>query len=183
MNDAHFYPIGVKGVPWGQDERDAWKAQHKVERSYRDEVLTPLEKLKEGGKFVVERYGALSCDPESYPLLVARSKAWDAKNPTVLVTGGVHGYETSGVTGALLFLQTQAESYCDRVNVVVAPCVSPWGYEHIQRWNANADDPNRGFKKEVDRPRDECVALMSLLEKMRFVACDIMLNRRYIQHN
>ncbi|KAL7576384.1 hypothetical protein ACA910_018192 [Epithemia clementina (nom. ined.)] len=29
----------------------------------------------------------------------------------VLITGGVHGYKTSGVQGALLFLQTKAEQY------------------------------------------------------------------------
>jgi hypothetical protein len=223
MADAHFYPIGVKGVPWGQAERAAWNAQHTIERSYRDEVLTPLEKLKEGGKWAVLQYGALSCDPDRYPVHVVKSSAWDVKNPTLLVTGGVHGYETSGVQvcickcickcreetrtrliyiyyptyvyayayvyvyvytlpdtltykftythaqGALLFLQTQAEAYSDRVNVVVAPCVSPWGYEHIQRWNANADDPNRGFKKDADRPRDECIALMTLLDTLRFM--------------
>ena len=26
-------------------------------------------------------------------------KDWDATKPTILVTGGVHGYETSGVQG------------------------------------------------------------------------------------
>ena len=53
--------------------------------------------------------------------------------------GGVHGHETSGVQGALLFLETEAARLSAQINVVVAPCVSPWGYEHIQRWNNNAD--------------------------------------------
>ena len=46
--------------------------------------------------------------------------------PSVLVTGGVHGYETSGVQGALAFLETEAQRYADRFNICVAPCVSPW---------------------------------------------------------
>ena len=38
-----------------------------------------------------------------------------------------------------------------------------------QRWNCNADDPNRGFKTDVERPRDECVALMDMLGQLRSV--------------
>ena len=137
--DSHFYPIGSRGLPWGDAERVAWRAQHVVKRSYEREVLLPLEALREGGAFLVEKYGALSLEPDRYPVMVAKSKKWHEANPTVLVTGGVHGYETSGVKGALLFLQTHAEGYSDRFNFVVAPCVSPWGFEHIQRWNNNAD--------------------------------------------
>lgn len=42
-------------------------------------------------------------------------------------------YETSGVQGAILFLQTQAERFEHTFNIVGVPCVSPWGYETIQR--------------------------------------------------
>ncbi|WP_430347248.1 M14 family metallopeptidase [Stenotrophomonas sp. NRRL B-14846] len=58
----------------------------------------------------------------------------------------MHGYETSGVHGALQFLEQQAERYLGRLNLIVAPCVSPWGYERIQRWNPDAIDPNRSFR-------------------------------------
>jgi hypothetical protein len=73
MADAHFYPIGVKGVPWGQDERVSWRAQHQIQRSYKDQVLSKVYALRESGKFVVEQYGALSCDPQRCSL--ARSLA------------------------------------------------------------------------------------------------------------
>jgi hypothetical protein len=55
-------------------------------------------------------------------------------------------YETSGVQGALRFLQTRAEQYSQHFNIIVAPCISPWGYETINRWNPDAIDPNRSFK-------------------------------------
>lgn len=55
------------------------------------------------------------------------------------------GYETSGVQGALRFLETAAQSYADKLNVVVCPAISPWGYETINRWNPHAVDPNRNF--------------------------------------
>ncbi len=81
----------------------------------------------------------------------------------MLVTGGVHGYETSGVRGALQFLEQRAADY--HVNLLVAPCVSPWGYERIHRWNANAVDPNRSFKE--GGTAEEAQALMRLVAPLR----------------
>jgi hypothetical protein len=78
----------------------------------------------------------------------------------------VHGYETSGVQGALLFLKEKALDYSQDFNIVVAPCVSPWGYEHIQRWNADVKDPNRSFKKDEQTQTEESKALMSYLESL-----------------
>ena len=82
-------------------------------------------------------------------------------SPNVLITGGVHGYETSGVQGALRFLETRAGDFEDRFNLYVAPCVSPWGYETINRWNPDAVDPNRSFRE--DAPAEEAGALMRWL--------------------
>mmetsp|Transcript_29214 Transcript_29214/g.87187 ORF Transcript_29214/g.87187 Transcript_29214/m.87187 type:complete len:351 (+) Transcript_29214:57-1109(+) len=137
--------------PWGASERDEWRTSRKVVRSYHEEVLTKLEPLAE--RWEVEKYGALSQDPERFPLYSVRSRRWEASRPSVLITGGVHGYETSGVQGALLFLQSAAAAYSESFNLLVVPCVSPWGYETIQRWNAQAVDPNRSFN-----PRGEVVA-------------------------
>ncbi|MEO9077974.1 MAG: peptidase, partial [Rhodanobacter sp.] len=79
--------------------------------------------------------------------------------------GGVHGYETSGVHGALRFAQRHASSYEGRVNFVIAPCVSPWAYERIHRWNAAALDPNRSFHD--NSPAMESAALMRLVAPWR----------------
>ena len=144
-----FYPIGTPGKPWTDVERKQWKESRKFHRSYKDEVLNKLDQIKLNNNDVMEvvQYGALSHNPQKYPLFAVKSKHWEGDKPTLLVTGGVHGYETSGVQGALLFLQTQAAKYTTRVNIVVAPCISPWAYEHIERWNADLKDPNRSFKK------------------------------------
>ncbi|KAL1507260.1 hypothetical protein AB1Y20_008109 [Prymnesium parvum] len=140
------FPIGTPGVPWGAAEREAWLTSRVVQRSFSDEVLSKLEPLR--GRFVVQQYGALSHDPKRYPLYAVLPERWCPEKPSVLITGGVHGYETSGVQGALLFLHTKAQAYSDRFNLVVVPCVSPWGYETIQRWNAQAVDPNRSFNPD-----------------------------------
>ena len=78
-----------------------------------------------------------------------------------LVTGGVHGYETSGVHGALRFADKHAQDYADKVNLLVVPCVSPWGYEVIERWNMHALDPNHSFLQ--NSPAQESAALMKLV--------------------
>ena len=80
----------------------------------------------------------------------------------VLVTGGVHGYETSGVFGALRFLDQHAAHYQGRVNLLVVPCVSPWAYERIHRWNPFAIDPNRSF--HTPSPSAEAAALLETLD-------------------
>ena len=77
---------------------------------------------------------------------------------------GVHGYETSGVQGALQVARTIAPSYQDRINLVIAPCVSPWGYEVINRWNPQAIDPNRSFF--ANSPAEESAALMAYVASL-----------------
>ncbi len=162
MTDMQSYPIGTPGVKWGGIEKAAWLAEQKVQRSYSAEVLQKLEPLK--AHFEIEQYAALSYAPEKYPLYVVKSSGLDNNKPTILVTGGVHGYETSGVQGAIRFLETRAQSYAAKFNLVVAPCVSPWGYETINRWNPGAVDPNRSF--HADSPSQEATALMNYLNTL-----------------
>ncbi len=154
-----FYPIGIPGQPWASADRAAWSAARVVQRSYQEQVLQRIEKL--GAAFVPWRYGALSVDPERYPLFALQNAHRVEGAPWALITGGVHGYETSGVQGALSFLDTVAAAYADRINLLVAPCISPWGYEVINRWNPQAIDPNRSFV--VDSPAEESAALIKLV--------------------
>lgn len=160
MNDAQAYPIGTPGKKWGEEEKMAWLAEQKVKRSYSDELIAKLEALKT--RFDVEQYGALSYSPGQYPLYVVNSRNWDQEKANVLITGGVHGYETSGVQGAIRFLETEAGNHAAHFNFIVAPCVSPWGYETINRWNPYAVDPNRSFM--TDSPSEEAALLMQYLE-------------------
>lgn len=157
------YPIGTPGRPWGPAEVATWLARQVRRRSYQDDVLRAVDALR--ARFDVVPYGRLDYHPDSYPLLAIRNRAWREDLPCVLVTGGVHGYETSGVHGALEFLDRHAARYDGRVNLLVAPCVSPWAYERIHRWNALAIDPNRSFRK--DSPAPESAALMELVEPLR----------------
>jgi hypothetical protein len=144
MTTPHFYPVGTPGQPWGDTARAEWRARQVVQRHYADDVVAALNALPDALEIV--QYGQLESITDTYPLLLAKTRNWDPALPTALVTGGVHGYETSGVHGALQFLRDHAQEYAGRINLIVAPCVCPWGYERIQRWNHDAIDPNRSFR-------------------------------------
>ncbi|MBD8899659.1 M14 family metallocarboxypeptidase [Rhodanobacter sp. DHG33] len=166
MTTSAFYPIGTPGTPWGAAEVAAWLSRQSRQRSYADEVQSRIESL--GTDFDVAEYGRLEYAPESFPLYVVKSRHWNDALPVMLLTGGVHGYETSGVHGALQFLERDAARYAGRINLLAVPCVSPWGYERIHRWNADALDPNRNFR--AGSPAQESAALWRLLSPLRDVA-------------
>jgi len=159
MTDSEFYPIGTPGKKWGDDEKTAWFEVQQTKRSYADEVMVKLELLKD--RFDTEQYGALSISTGKYPLYVLKSKTWKSEKPNILITGGVHGYETSGVQGAIRFLAAEVHSFVTEFNFVVAPCVSPWAYETINRWNPLALDPNRSFR--ANSQSEEAAALIAYL--------------------
>jgi hypothetical protein len=156
------YPIGTPGKKWGDAEKSQWLALQSVKRTYAQEVLQKLEALKD--RFDIHPYGALSYDPDRYPLFIARAKTWQDGKPIALITGGVHGYETSGVQGALRFMATRAADFTRHFNILVAPCISPWGYETINRWNPLAVDPNRNFKPGGES--EEAALLMAYIQPL-----------------
>jgi hypothetical protein len=162
MTSPTPYPIGTPGTPWGDAERADWLSRQQRQRSYADEVLSVIESL--GDRFELLEYGRLDYAPDSYRLLALRSHDWRDDLPCALVTGGVHGYETSGVHGALRFAAQDAARFAGKVNLVIAPCVSPWGYERIHRWNPDAVDPNRSFREPS--PAQESAALMRLVASL-----------------
>jgi hypothetical protein len=164
MTDPHTaYPIGVAGTPWGAAEREQWRSRQTRKRSYADEVLPIIDRLR--ARFEVVQYGELDYAPDRYPLFVIKSRPWAPALPVALITGGVHGYETSGVHGALQFVERHGEDYAGRINLMVVPCVSPWAYERIHRWNMNAIDPNRSFRE--GSPAEESASLMRLVAGLR----------------
>jgi hypothetical protein len=160
---SEAYPIGTPGTPWGVAERAQWRAAQRVQRRYAEDVLPRIDALR--SRFDVIEYGRLDTGADGvFPLLAVRSRDADPARPLALVTGGVHGYETSGVHGALAFLERHGGDYAD-IGLLVAPCVSPWAYERIHRWNADANDPNRNFRTGSGVPESE--ALLALVAPLR----------------
>ena len=123
-----FQHIGTRGRRWGDAEVRQWRAERAWRRSYQDEVVAVLRREVDAraAVFEVVEYGRLRYEDcgVAHPLYAFKSRDWRGDRPSAFVTGGVHGYETSGVQGALLFLSSgEAERYADRFNILVAPCV------------------------------------------------------------
>ena len=129
MTELAFFPIGSPGRPWDAREKAEWRSQQVRRRRYDADVLPVVDRLRE--RFDVESYGRLDYAPDVYELFAIRSRDWRDDLPCALVTGGVHGYETSGVLGALQFAEQHAADYAGRVNLLIAPCVSPWADDHF----------------------------------------------------
>jgi hypothetical protein len=157
------YPIGTPDKPWGEDEKAQWLERQHKQRSYAEDVLARVDPLR--AHFDVSQHGELDYPPERFPLFVLKSRDWHDDRPLALVTGGVHGYETSGVHGALQFAEGPEADYAGRVNLMIVPCVSPWGYERIHRWDPYALDPNRNFV--ANSPAPEAAALTDLVAPLR----------------
>jgi len=154
---------GMEDWKWQERDVDRWSREQTIKRSYNDEVVGRILEL--GEKFELHQYGALSQDPKRYPLYLLKSPNFSPAKKTVLITGGVHGYETSGVHGALGFLERAAPQFDGKFNFVCAPCISPWAYETVNRWNARAFDPNRWFRDES--PVEECRLFLDAMKEVR----------------
>lgn len=148
-------------MKWQEADKQKWLSEQKIQRSYLNDVVSKVQSLK--NKFDVEQYGALEQSPELYPLFIIKTKNQTPDKKTVLVTGGVHGYETSGVHGAVAFMERSAQRYSEHFNIVCVPCLSPWAYETVNRWNARALDPNRNFIP--DSPVEECRLFLNAMTK------------------
>ena len=152
-----------KLIPWSDIDKMNWFKEQTIKRSYLSEVVSKIEKLKTS--LDVIQYGALSLNPEAYPVFLVSSKSFNANKKTILITGGVHGYETSGVHGALSFMENDVHKYTDKFNFICAPCISPWAYETINRWNNKAIDPNRSFIP--NSPSEECELFLRAVEPIK----------------
>jgi hypothetical protein len=58
-------------------------------------------------------------------------------------------------------MEKHISNYSNDFNFICAPCISPWGYETINRWNNLAIDPNRSFYS--DSPAEECKLFLNAI--------------------
>lgn len=163
------------GAGWNKEQVEDWHnaviIKGKV-RSYQKDVVARLEALP-SHTHMVKQYGVVSSGgSETYP--VFQVTVGDCiENPNILLMGGVHGYEPSGVEASFRFLEEQAVDYSKKANITAFVCVSPWAYEYNQRWNWQAEDPNRLFTHNTPATKpgvfrtfdiDECRTVMEAIE-------------------
>ena len=161
LNDE-TYPIGTSGQKWNDADKQEWLSQQIIRRSYQSNVLSVINKLSDD--LAIHQYGKLQYGDKAYPLISVRNE-YCSNKPNALITGGVHGYETSGVHGALHFIEHHMSTYSDHFNLIVLPCISPWGYETINRWNPETIDPNRSFV--ANSPAKESAAVFDYITSLK----------------
>ncbi len=65
-----------------------------------------------------------------------------------LLGAGLHGDEPAGHLALLEFLEQDATGLRDQIDLVVLPCINPWGYVHDRRENSQGIDINRHFEED-----------------------------------
>lgn len=145
-----------------RDWREQTLAKGKI-RDYRD-VFSRITSVPDN-THSIETYGEAS----GHPLL--RISVGDTRNgnPNLLIIGGVHGYEPSGVEAAMQFAEEIAPSLSGEFNSVIYPCVSPWSYEYDQRWNEDGEDPNSLFSRKLVSTKPYVHRTMDIAECRHFM--------------
>lgn len=142
-----------------------------IRRSYERDVVRPLTELTGAH---VETIGDVQYGSHEYPLFAVQCpKVFDPKNPTALISGGVHGDEQGGVYAVVDFLREEADCYADRLNMTFLPCINPSGFEANRRKTMNGKDLNRLFGTGSDQL--EIRSIEEYLDRLRtrfFIALD-----------
>lgn len=148
---------------WDDAQISAWREDVMVSGKKRDyEVIKSQVAALPANTNTVETYATTS---DGYPLYRITVGDVNNGNPNILIVGGVHGYEPSGVEASVKFLQEEAPKLSQEFNFVVYPCITPWAYEFDQRWNSQAQDPNRLFARgDKFADIEECRYFMDSME-------------------
>jgi protein MpaA len=78
------------------------------------------------------------------------------QQPTILLSGGMHGEEPAGVEAVLRWLEGR-EWRRWPVSWLVFPCINPYGWERNYRRNRQRRDINRQFRARTDTPEAELI--------------------------
>jgi hypothetical protein len=87
--------------------------------------------------------------------------------PCMLIIGGTHGDEPSGVESALTFLEREAGNWIATMRFEVIPCLNPFCHVHDTRVNPTGVDLNWSFDR-LDLPEIDIVR--RLVDGRRFAA-------------
>ena len=123
---------------------------------------------------VVDRLDAL---PESvsvrileqiseYPVFAATVNVSNSEC-SLWINAGTHGDEPAPVEAVLRFLETPSDTLPANIQIVVTPCLNPFGYSEGRRENADGIDINWAYKRD-DVP--EVRLIKGLITDRRFTA-------------
>jgi predicted deacylase len=112
---------------------------------------------------------------QSLPLL--RKGHARAGAPRLLIASGFHGEEPAGPWGVIEFMRTLPEALADQVDLSLLPLVNATGFAAGTRFNAQGENPNRGYGIHAngDQPSIEGTRLIAEAERLLPLAADGLL--------
>lgn len=83
-----------------------------------------------------------------YELFLAENRRPLANRPWIYVSAGIHGDEPAATEAALEWVNTTNQPF-DEFNLLVFPCLNPWGLVNNSRLDADGRDLNRTYHEDV----------------------------------
>jgi hypothetical protein len=81
-----------------------------------------------------------------YPLIVAETQRADPAATSIYLSAGVHGDEPAPVESLIQWAEKSApQGLFDKVNLMIFPCLNPWGLERNIRFDSQGRDLNRFY--------------------------------------
>jgi len=88
----------------------------------------------------VNLYGEL----DGYSVYYIETRKPDEKNPWVYLSAGIHGDEPGATEGLLRWFES-ADPGVQDINLLIFPCLNPWGLVNNSRADRNGADLNRAY--------------------------------------
>jgi len=117
---------------------------------------------------VCDRKSGLSmgvfAESDGYPLVFIESDDRDSEKPSLYLSAGIHGDEPAPVE-ALIGWAEQNKALLRAWNLLIFPCLNPWGLERNIRFDAKGRDLNRCYNS---RKLPRITAQLALMKGRRF---------------
>ena len=166
-------------TPWTHKQCDFWANQQQIVKPYPpliDRIKSAAINLhRKGAPISLDTYGQILAYNQQYDL--TKTVIGDLNNgkDSIILTGGVHGYEPSGEESCIRFVEKLETKLLDQFNFIVYPCITPSAYVINHRWNNFANDQNRAFDPSLlqsTNPKDternqEAVLFMQDITKIK----------------
>lgn len=81
---------------------------------------------------------------DGFPIYVVESPA--LSGPSLYLSAGIHGDEPAATEGLITCCEKRARAL-RRINVLIFPCLNPWGLQNNDRHDARGRDLNRGYHR------------------------------------
>lgn len=126
---------------WPPEKCAAWYAAQPQIRDYQQDIVARVRAITLPPSLVVAVYGTVEGDD----LICVTPAQVDSSKPSLIVSGGVHGYEPEGIEACIRLVEGSAPEIAQKTNLFLYPCVTPAAYRIHHRWTYGANDVNREF--------------------------------------